>query len=359
MKRTLTTLLICLFTSVTYAVNVFTESFEFANHDMTVPIGWTCDDQSWLCGYQDKDHNRIPHTGEWYAFTNADDAWMFMPIFLGTELRYHIDYWAISDGAYEVEFWAGSGTTPGEMTQLLFTANVNSSNYQQYSDYIESITADHRYFAIHAIASSGAYHLTIDDININMVNKYDLEVTPSTFDTYLMPGSQITIEYDVQNTGYMDLEIYMTPYTEYFSDIQFTSDGLSSSTFPTVAEQKVHCTCTATLLPSVPLGTRCWMDIMFTVSCDCVTRMATLWVNVGEDTSEVPEQEAMVKVYPNPAQGAVSIEGCGVLTVTNVLGQTLLSQWIEGKEDLNLPTGFYIVRLQNGDGVSIEKVVVE
>ena len=61
------------------------------------------------------------------------------------------------------------------------------------------------------------------------------------------------------------------------------------------------------------------------------------------------------KVYPNPAKGYVIIEGTGYLTVTNILGQTIMTKEIKGKEKLELPKGMYFVTMGN----ETRKVVVE
>ena len=166
-----------------------------------------------------------------------------------------------------------------------------------------------------------------------MVGKYNLEVTPERIDAFMMPGEQITIEYDVQNTGYEDLHIYMTPYTDYFNDISFTEDGFNYSSFPTVADQVVHCTCTATLKPDTELGSVCFMDIMFTVSCDCVTRMLTLWVTVGPDTTGIEE-------FDNE-------EGLKQVEVYDLTGKKVNSS--------NLKAGIYIERTTTSQGVSNKK----
>ena len=60
-------------------------------------------------------------------------------------------------------------------------------------------------------------------------------------------------------------------------------------------------------------------------------------------------------IYPNPAKDCVTIEGTGTLTVTNALGQTILTREIDGKETIELPQGLYFVKL---DGTT-RKVVVE
>ena len=61
------------------------------------------------------------------------------------------------------------------------------------------------------------------------------------------------------------------------------------------------------------------------------------------------------KVYPNPAKGYIIIEGTGNMTVTNALGQTILTKEIKGKEKLELPHGMYFVTM----GGETRKIVVE
>ena len=64
---------------------------------------------------------------------------------------------------------------------------------------------------------------------------------------------------------------------------------------------------------------------------------------------------SIFKVYPNPAKGYIIIEGTGNMTVTNALGQTILTKEIKGKEKLVLPQGMYFVTL----GGETRKIVVE
>jgi hypothetical protein len=64
---------------------------------------------------------------------------------------------------------------------------------------------------------------------------------------------------------------------------------------------------------------------------------------------------AAFTVSPNPAQGCFMVEGLGRLTVTNILGQPLLTKEIDGKETIELPHGLYLVIL---NGIT-QKIVVE
>ena len=61
------------------------------------------------------------------------------------------------------------------------------------------------------------------------------------------------------------------------------------------------------------------------------------------------------KIYPNPSNGSITVEGSGMLIVTNLFGQTILSKEIEGKDKVELSPGLYFVRL----GTKTQKVVVE
>ena len=355
MKKLLFAIFMLLAARFAYADSLFNEGFEYANHDGQIPIGWICDDNSWLCGYLDKDHNRTAHTGNWYAYTDADDSWMFMEAYTNNQLKYRYYFWAISDGEYDVEFWLGNGSSAGAMTSLLFTKTVNGGEYLRFEEYIESISSNYQYFGIHAIAHEGAYHLTIDDIQIDMVNKYDLEVTPYRMDTTMMPGSQVAFHYTVQNTGYESLEIYMNGYSDYFSDITFRAAGQQANSFYTDGGDIVEAACYATLNPDIEMGTLCWLDIMFTVSCDCVTRMATIWAIAGHESVDEFNVTTM-SIYPNPSSGVITIEGNGLVTITNVLGQEILKKEIVDKEIVALAKGVYFVRKDHGQAT---KIIVE
>lgn len=73
------------------------------------------------------------------------------------------------------------------------------------------------------------------------------------------------------------------------------------------------------------------------------------YVGLGEKENKV------FNLYPNPTTGRVTIEGTGRLTITNTLGQTLLTRDITDTETIDLPSGIWFVKL---DGTT-RKVVVE
>ena len=78
--------------------------------------------------------------------------------------------------------------------------------------------------------------------------------------------------------------------------------------------------------------------------------------NRSLDLVGLGENEATAfKVYPNPAKDRFTIEGSGTMTVTNALGQTILTRIIDGKTTVELPQGMYFVKL----GGVTRKIVVE
>lgn len=346
MKRFVITLLILLTARLAYAGTILFDGFEYANHDGETPVGWVCDDNSWLCGYLDKDHNRTPHDGNWYVYTNANDSWMFMENMMSTQLRYRYYFWAISDGEYDVEFWAGSGPSHSEMTTLLLTKTVNASEYQQFMEYIDTVAVNYQYFGIHAIAHEGAYHLTIDDVQVDMVDKYEITVTPPSYSTTLTPGEQTGFSFIFNNLGYEPANVIITPSSDYFTDINLSIDGTVVTTFHAEPNESLEIRGVATMLPSIEIGTTCWIDILFDLDCSCASTMFTLWAIAEEESVEECGYTAM-SIYPNPSTGDVTIEGDGIVTITNILGQEVLSKEIMGKETLTLGYGIYFIRLNN------------
>ena len=78
-------------------------------------------------------------------------------------------------------------------------------------------------------------------------------------------------------------------------------------------------------------------------------------VNQGVEEDGPSTGSGTFVLYPNPARGLVTIEGTGVLTVSNLLGQAILVREIDGRTTIALPHGFWLVRL-NG---FTKKVIVK
>lgn len=81
--------------------------------------------------------------------------------------------------------------------------------------------------------------------------------------------------------------------------------------------------------------------------------------NLSENMFTVVEQNdvADFSVYPNPANGAFTVEGAKEVTVYNTLGQVVAtSRSEEGTHTFTLPLGIYFVKAEGG---MVKKVVVE
>ena len=364
MKKLLFSLLVCFLTSLSYAGNLLNESFEYANHDLEKPVGWISDDNSWLCGYLEKDHNRIPHTGNWYAFSDAQDAWMYMPIYLIPSMRYRFTCWAVTDCACQLEFWAGTAPNPNDMHTLLLSAAVSSSDYEKYSAFVETIPDNCEYIAVHAIGQPGSY-LTIDDIEIDMVEQYQFEAEAITGDTSMYPGTQAVFRFLIHNTGYDPVDVTVHPSNEFFTDFSFYSNGVSTTTFPTQPDEVVKVTAYATLRPEVEPGTVAWLDINMTIPCNCNTAMVTFWVR-PLDITQVSEIDAHeIRVYPNPASDFVTVEAEGLqqVLVMDMTGKTLSSMAAKGNSariNVNgLKSGVYLISVKTRSTSSFVKSILK
>ena len=364
MKSFLLSLLICLTTACAFAGNFFIEGFEYANHDLETPIGWTCNDSSWLCGYQEKDHNRLPHTGDWYAFSDTEDAWMYMPMYLIPSMRYRFTCWAISDGECQLEFWAGTSPNPDDIHTLLLSATPASGEYEKFSSYVETIPFNCDYIAIHAIGQQGSY-LTIDDIEIDMVEQYTFEAREITGDTALYPGSQAVFRFYIHNTGYDPVDITVHPSDEFFTDFSFYSNGISATTFPTQPDEFVEVTCYATLRPEVEPGSVAWLDIHMTIPCNCNTAMVTFWVTPLDPTKTAENNAPSISIYPNPATSFVTIEAEELQEVVlmDLTGKALSSVATKGHSvrlDVSgLKAGVYLISVKTRSTSSFVKSILK
>ena len=74
------------------------------------------------------------------------------------------------------------------------------------------------------------------------------------------------------------------------------------------------------------------------------------------DTTDIGEYDEFdFQIYPNPAKDRITVEGTGNLSITNALGQIILTQEIDGPTTIELPQGLYFARMGN----VVRKIVVE
>ena len=86
--------------------------------------------------------------------------------------------------------------------------------------------------------------------------------------------------------------------------------------------------------------------------------------NCENDAVEEQNFAEDIQVYPNPTNGLLNVSGCGTMhiTVSNMLGQTLLEATAEDDTTLDLGSygqGIYLVRIETANGVTVQKVNVK
>ena len=78
-----------------------------------------------------------------------------------------------------------------------------------------------------------------------------------------------------------------------------------------------------------------------------------------EVTETVINQD--IQVYPNPTSGLLNVNGNGTMhiSISNLLGQKVMELNAEGNTSIDLSrfdTGFYLIRIETENGVSVQKI---
>ena len=82
-------------------------------------------------------------------------------------------------------------------------------------------------------------------------------------------------------------------------------------------------------------------------------------------TEDISENNLSAKIYPNPTQGEITLEGEGLnhVRIVNAYGQTVYNAKVEGEQvriDLsNMAKGIYMMHIEANGGQAVRKIVVE
>ena len=223
---------ICIATSYVYSETIFQDSFEYANTEGEVPLGWTSPEKQWICGQFENDHNRKPHHGNWYTYTEEEEAWLFMRADALPGIHYNLSFWTISDGPFQMEILYGNNPNPESMSGTIAPANeIDSENYLQFSVEYDLYENYDLYLGFHAI-SLGGTALCIDDVAIDQMHQYDFMVKVMTTDTLdLAYGESANFRFSVLNTGYDRETLVLSSPSEMFTDTHCFIDGEAVTRF--------------------------------------------------------------------------------------------------------------------------------
>lgn len=123
-----------------------------------------------------------------------------------------------------------------------------------------------------------------------------------------------------------------------------------------VIDQQPLCTTGETVVRAIPgqgYHFVAWFENSIAMSTNpvytfCLNNNKHLVAKVQYGTGTEEYQTTGFEVYPNPSQGQITIEGCGLLKVTNLLGKDILFKEIDGQTTLKLPQGVYLLTLGKG-----------
>lgn len=100
------------------------------------------------------------------------------------------------------------------------------------------------------------------------------------------------------------------------------------------------------------------MIMVQVTAANCQGTVTSLGVGPVRSITGINEEaSALFMVYPNPANGAITVEGTKDITIFNTLGQAVATSHSEdGTHTFTLPLGIYFVKAEGG---MVKKVVVE
>ena len=101
------------------------------------------------------------------------------------------------------------------------------------------------------------------------------------------------------------------------------------------------------------------VDAMISVQVtaeNCTGTIISPFVGPVRSITGIDENNAdFFMLYPNPTNGGITVEGTGSLSITNALGQTIMTKEINGPTTIELPQGLYFARMGN----VVRKIIVE
>ena len=347
MKKVFLTAIICLLARYAFAEVIFHDSFEYANTEGNTPVGWYDDAHGWASRQFEHEHNCKPHNGNWYAYTQADEAWLFTPVTFLTHLHYQVSLWTVSEGAFQLEMCYCRDKTPESAETIIMPlSEVNFEEYQEMRGDIEPLETLEGYFGIHVIKAGGTA-LCIDDVTIAQTFQYAFEVKAVTTDTIALEyGETAYFKFNVYNIGYDTETLTLYGSDEMFTDIHFTCEGEEVGRFDIAPNEVKSFDVEATLRNEECPYPIAWIDVIVSSTHNCNTGMATFYAHPKKPTS-VSEQSANVQVFPNPCSDFMKIEVSGFqqVTIYDVNGRCLL-QSHETQLDLRaLPSGRYFMTI--------------
>jgi len=229
MKKLYLTVLTLLFSISSFSQVIVNEGFEAGNTDGLPPTGWICDAGGWKCGFQEQDHNRIPHSGDWYAYCSYRMyKWMFKEINVEANSQYRVSFWHVTNGVGSFQFEVKVGNQPDSlhMTQQVFPlTQINNTEYQYESCTFTTTSAGTYYVGFHSCADFNPWYLVIDDIQIEQTSEYNFAVTPLTADTSVYFGEYGHFRFNIENTGTETETVTFNNISGDYQNVTFTQNG--------------------------------------------------------------------------------------------------------------------------------------
>ncbi len=258
------------------------------------------------------------------------DNYAFMPKIKVMENAKMAFYAAGFDPLYPIEHF-GVAVASSDGTQVTTIAEYDSRNpYQHYEVDLSAYAGQEIYLGFRHFTNLANYALCID--NITVTNAVWAGTTSVTYGYYV---------YRSANGQNYDLIGVVTGSAMHFDDHDTSMET---------------CYYQVTAINTIVGG-----------ECESAPAMAVDGIHdyVMVHTDGVNEQDADLRVYPNPTHGQITVEAKGLnrVTVMNVLGQTVYDAPTDANQAvLNLSqygAGLYLIRISSEKGFSVKRVSLQ
>lgn len=333
-----------------FSETIFEDSFEYGNTEHQVPIGWTAPQEDWFCGKYESTHNCKPHGGNWYAYSESSDSWLFLPTNIIIGLHYRLSFWTITDGDYQIEIRCGDSARPEDMsTEIMAATAINATDYQEFSASYEFYDTKDIYLGFHII-SNGGTALCLDDVTIEQEHQYAFIAKAITTDTLeIEHGASADFRFLIYNTGYDQEILTLNSPSEMFHSTHYYINGESVNRIQIEPRETIVVDVTSTLTEDPVPYPFAWLDIMVCSTHNCNTGMVTFFAKPVVP-SQVIESNKSISIFPNPAQEFIYIDADDIQEniIFDCNGRQIISTTEKTIYVGDLATGIYTIITKTG-----------
>ncbi|MDA3865344.1 MAG: choice-of-anchor J domain-containing protein [Salinivirgaceae bacterium] len=268
-----------------------------------------------------------------FSFSEPLDDWLFTPpMYMEEGESYELSFWYKTsqfpgDETFEkLEVLMGTDNSSEAMTSepLFFDDDITVREYTQYTTVFQAEATGNYYLGFHSFSDPYQWITHIDDVSVNKLDIYQVSFEiagdgqPLEDAVITVNDQAVTTDADGLATMYLEDDTY---------NYEITADNYYS------------------------------LNGTFTVAGENI--------DIALDLTDIQDLAKLgFKVYPNPTNGVLHIDGQGQYSVAvfNAVGQMVHESNRNGATTIDLTKhaeGVYYIKIDNGTSVAVQQLVIE